>query len=598
MLRLSLLPLCAYVLLAQDGAAIYKTHCAGCHDHPVGRMPPVSALQAMSVTTILAALNDGAMKTQAAGLTQAERSTVAAYLSKMPTTPAVKAAARMCPAGKNVSAAAGAEWSNWGANALNTRFQSARDAGITPAQVPSLQLRWAFDLGEGSTPRSQPAVADGRVLVGGDTKLYALDARSGCTYWAFAAENAVRTGIVIGKARGSNERTAYFGDLKANLYAVSFESGRLLWKTKIDDHFAAMMTGTPALDDGVLYAGVSSYEEVMAADAKYPCCTFRGSVVAVDAATGKQIWKTYTVVADPVNTRGPSGAGVWSTPTVDARTRRIYVATGDNYSGPSTKTSDAVLALDAGTGKMLWSQQATADDIYNSGCDMHVAANCPATHGNDFDFGQPPMLVNLGDGKRALILGQKSALVYAFDPDDNGKPLWNRRIGEGGSLGGIQWGSAAEGDRVYVALSDLRLGGVADPKSPQGYRLVPDPKHGGGLFALRTSDGEVVWSAKPPDCGDRKPCSPAQSAPVSAIPGVVFSGALDGHLRGYASATGAVIWDVDTAREYEAVNGGEAHGGSIDVTGPVIVDGMVYSTSGYGQWGGMPGNVLLAYSAR
>ena len=287
---------------------------------------------------------------------------------------------------------------------------------------------------------------------------------------------------------------------------------------------------------------------------------------------------------------------MWSTPTIDKKMHRIYVATGDNYSTPSTASSDSVLALDASSGKLLWSRQATPDDIYNVGCDAGIESNCAKTHGHDFDFGQPPMLVDLSGGRRELVIGQKSGLVYAFDPDHDGAPLWHRRIAEGGSLGGIQWGSAADQNHVYVAVSDLRISSVPDTKSPQGFRLEPDSKHGGGLFALDAASGVIAWSAAAPVCGDRKPCSPSQSAPVSAIAGVVFSGSLDGHLRGYAAATGKVIWDMDTAREYQAVNGGAARGGSLDVAGPVIAGGMIYTTSGYSQWGGIPGNVLLAYS--
>ena len=294
--------------------------------------------------------------------------------------------------------------------------------------------------------------------------------------------------------------------------------------------------------------------------------------------------------------RGPSGAAVWSTPTFDQKRDRLYVATGDNYSDPPTATSDAVLALDAKTGKLLWSRQATPGDIFNNGCGTPGKANCPSPPGHDFDFGQPPVLVPLANGHRALVIGQKSGFVHAFDPDEDGKPLWSKRLGEGGALGGIMWGSAADHERFYVAVSDVRIKAVPDSSVPQGYRLDLDPGHGGGLFALNPATGDTLWAAKPFACGDRKNCSPAQSAPVSAIPGVVFSGSLDGHLRAYAADTGAVVWDIDTAAEYNTINGQKGRGGSLDVTGPVIAGGILYLTSGYGQWGGLPGNVLLAYS--
>jgi polyvinyl alcohol dehydrogenase (cytochrome) len=293
---------------------------------------------------------------------------------------------------------------------------------------------------------------------------------------------------------------------------------------------------------------------------------------------------------------GPSGAGVWSTPTFDEKAGVLYVATGDNYSEPATKTSDAVLALDAKTGAILWSKQATPNDVFNNGCVTPDKTNCPEAPGKDFDFGQPPILVSLGGGRRALVIGQKSGMVHALDPDREGQILWQTRVGQGGVLGGIQWGSASDGENAYVAVSDLQFAPIADPSSAQGFKLAIDPNHGGGLFALKTATGEKVWSAKPPSCGDRKNCSPAQSAAVTAIPGVVFSGSEDGHLRAYSAATGEVVWDVDTVREYETVNGEKAQGGSLDVAGPVIAGGMLYTISGYGQWGGAPGNVLLAFS--
>jgi polyvinyl alcohol dehydrogenase (cytochrome) len=170
-------------------------------------------------------------------------------------------------------------------------------------------------------------------------------------------------------------------------------------------------------------------------------------------------------------------------------------------------------------------------------------------------------------------------------------------VGTGGPFGGSQWGSASDGRDIYVAISDLGIGAVRDPKSPQGFRLTLDPKKGGGLSALDLKTGKVVWSAKPAVCAPtRTDCSPAQSAAVTAIPGAVFSGAVDGHLRAYSTETGAVLWDTDTNSEFRTVNGEPAHGGSMDAAGPAVVAGTVFVNSGYGQWGGMPGNVMLAFS--
>lgn len=585
--------------LAQDGAAIYKARCAGCHDTPTGRTPPLSALRSMGPKTILQSLESGPMKTQAAGLTNGELYAVVTYLAApvQKSGEAVNSAASFCSA--EPARASGtqqtASWKHWGMDVANTRFQGAAAAGISAEDVPKLKLKWAFGLGEGTAVHSQVAAGDGRVFVANLTgNVYSLDANTGCIRWTFKADAQVRTAVVLGDQ--AKEPAIYFGDQHANAYAINADTGKLLWKTRVGEHFASMLTGSPQFYGGMLYLPISSYEEVLAGSPKYECCTFRGSVVALDAGTGKCIWKTYTIAKSPqptgmskagVQTRGPSGAAVWAAPTIDEKRDVLYVATGDNYSEPATDTSDAVLALDLKSGKLLWSKQLTASDIYNVGLNAK---------GHDFDFGQPPILVSLPNGRRALVIGQKSGIVHALDPDRNGDILWQTRVGEGGPLGGIQWGSAADNENMYVALADPSMKGVADKTASSGYRLELDPNHGGGLFALRLGSGEKVWTAKPASCGDRKHCSPAQSAPVTAIAGAVFSGSVDGHMRAYSTATGQVIWDFDTAREYDVVNGQKASGGSLDHTGPVIAGGMLYITSGYGQWGGMPGNVLLAFS--
>jgi polyvinyl alcohol dehydrogenase (cytochrome) len=599
-----ILALNAGFALAQDGAAIYKQRCASCHDAPVGRVPPVSALRAMDAASISRSLETGPMQTQAAGLTAAERNAVVAYLASPKTAGAAPSSEFLCTA-SDATLSSVSLWTGWGVNLANTRFQDTAAAGITAADVPRLKLKWAFGLGQGTAVRSQPAVADGRLFTADITGLlYALNAKTGCQYWSFKADSPIRSGIAFnGTVAGGP--ALYFGDLKGNAYAVNATSGQLLWKVHAGEHFASMVTGTPLVHGGVAYVPFSSFEEILPPNPKYECCTFRGSVVALDASSGKLLWRTYTIEDAPQPTtksksgtqlHGPSGAGVWSTPTLDEKVGVLYVATGDNYSEPATKTSDAVLALDAKTGKILWSKQVTPNDVFNNGCVTPDKPNCPETAGKDSDFGQPPILISRGGGRRALVIGQKSGMVHALDPDHEGQILWQTRVGQGGYLGGIQWGSASDGENVYAALSDLQFVPVADPSAPQGFKLALNPNHGGGLFALKVATGEKVWSAKPPSCADRKNCSPAQSAAVTAIAGVVFSGSEDGHLRAYSAATGEVIWDADTVREYDTVNGAKARGGSLDVAGPVIAGGMLFVNSGYGQWGGAPGNVLLAFS--
>jgi polyvinyl alcohol dehydrogenase (cytochrome) len=435
------------------------------------------------------------------------------------------------------------------------------------------------------------------LFIGGtDRKVHALDARSGCTLWTFAADAAVRAAISFAQLPGSDQFAIFFGDLRADAYAVNALTGALIWKTKVEEHAAARITGAPTLHSGVLYVPVSSLEEASGSQASYECCTFRGSVTALDAATGKPVWQAYTIPEVPQPTGknargtqlfGPSGAAVWSAPTIDPKRGAIYVATSNSYSNPPAATSDAILAFDLVTGKLLWKQQATPKDAYVVACYSADKTNCPEDHGPDHDFGQSPILVTLRDGKRVLVVAQKSGVVHALDPDDGGKILWQTRIGKGGPLGGSEWGSAADQDRIYVANSDVRF--LRDGTM----RL--DSAQGGGLFGLDLASGKIAMEVPPVPCGDRPKCSPALSAAVSLIPGVVFSGSVSGFLRAYAAIDGKLLWEFDTARDYKAVNGVPAHGGAIDGPGPVIAGGMVYSNSGYGQWSGVAGNVLLAF---
>jgi polyvinyl alcohol dehydrogenase (cytochrome) len=253
------------------------------------------------------------------------------------------------------------------------------------------------------------------------------------------------------------------------------------------------------------------------------------------------------------------------------------------------------------TGEILWTQQTIPNDAHNSSCFPFMDAtqsNCPAEPGSDFDFGASPILATARNGRRILVAAQKSGVVYGLDPANKGKVIWQTRIGKGGSLGGIEWGAAADRQNVYAALSDCDWKTFERTKDGQKKSVVDlDPDKGGGLFALRLTDGHEVWNtATPPACVDREHCSPAQLAAVTAIPGLIFSGSLDGHLRAYSSESGKVVWDYDTVRGFSTVNGVPAHGGSLNGPGAVVVGGMLYVNSGYSRFGEAPGNVLLAFS--
>jgi polyvinyl alcohol dehydrogenase (cytochrome) len=416
-------------------------------------------------------------------------------------------------------------------------------------------------------------------------------------YWSVKTQAAVRSAVSVGRA-SNGMLMAYFGDFSATVYGVDASTGKVLWKTKLDEHPLAKISSSATLHEGRLYVGVASGEENEAAKPTYECCTFRGSVVALDGATGRQIWKTYMVPDAPVRTGtnprgtqrwGSSGAAIWSSPTVDPRLRAIYVATGNNYSPPATPTSDAVVALEIDSGKIRWTRQLVKDDTWNTACPPRAAdhANCPDLEDPDFDFGSSPMLVELAGGRRMLVAGQKSGLVYGIEPE-RGMVLWEQRVGRGGTQGGVLWGPAADTGAAYVAVSDAtRVGATNDF----------DPKLGGGLVAIDLITGQKRWSAPALPCREMdKSCSPAQAAAVSVIPGVVFSGSADGHLRAYSTRDGKILWDYDTVREYATVNGIKGKGGTINNGGPAIAGGMVFTNSGYNHITGMyPGNVLLAF---
>ena len=609
---LLLLPAWADAAGEEDGASVYRDHCAQCHEAGVARAPSTAALKQMSPDRIGTALVVGSMSTQGRDLTGVQLKSVVRFLAGAPAAREAPLADARCPDASPIpeDAATQPHWNGWGVDLAQHRFQLEAMAKLSAEDVPRLKLKWAFGLPGETSAAAQPTVFGGRLFVGSDSgKVYALDAKTGCIRWVFDADLKVRTAITIGPSpRGW---TAFFGNVRADAFAVDAETGTLRWKTRVAEHPAAMVRGAPALAGAVLYVPTSSAEEVLATNSAYPCCTFRGGVTALDAESGKLLWHSYAIAAAPEPVRkseagtqlwGPSGAGIWSSPTVDLKQQMVYVTTGDSYSDPAGDASDAFVAFRLATGERAWVRQMTAGDAYTVGCVLPKPVNCPQAKGPDFDFGSSPILVELANGKRALIAGQKSGMVHAIDPDREGAILWQTRVGRGSSLGGVQWGSAVDGDHVYVAVSDLVLRDV--PAETQGaqkgafggrsFRL--DPTAGGGLFALSLETGEVVWHTPHPGCGDVPGCSPAQSAAVTAIPGVVFSGGLDGHLRAYAAKTGAIVWDVDTKQAYEAVNRLPAHGGSLDGPGAVVVDGMLYVNSGYVNFGTTPGNVLLAFS--
>ena len=579
-----------------SGEAVYQQRCAGCHDSGSQRVPPREELKKFSVARILRTMDFGVMNNIASKLRQEEREAVAAYLGVPGDFGLPPATAYCSERNVKLTGRGKTQWNGWSPNTTNTRYQSVDAAGLTFAEVPRLKLKWAYGFDGDIIAFSQPTILDGQLFVGSASGLVqALDAASGCIRWVFQATGPVRSALLA--APLGDKHAILFGDSIGWFYSIEAETGRLLWKKRPEPHEATRLTGAPLAYQGTVFIPVASWEESRTTNPEYPCCTFRGSVVALRIKDGSQIWKTYTIAEKAKQTGknewGPSGAGIWSAPTLDAKRGALYVSTGDNYSAPATPLSDAVLALELATGKIVWSKQTTPGDVWNTLCS--TKGNCP---GPDFDYGASVILDKLDNGRDVLLAGQKSGVVYALDPDRKGEIVWQVRVGQGGTNGGVQWGMASDGHQVYAATSDVTRSQAsnADPLDPRPQ--FADPKVGGGLTALRLSTGEKVWFAPPVVCGPAaKPgCSPAQSQAVTVIPGVVFSGSLDGHLRAYSAEEGKVIWDFDTVRDYETVNHVRATGGSLNGPGAVVVGGMLFVNSGYARLGSIPGNVLLAFS--
>jgi polyvinyl alcohol dehydrogenase (cytochrome) len=584
---------------APSGEAVYKTRCAACHDNADGRTPSRQVLQGMTPSRILRTLDFGAMMTIAYTLRRDEREAVSRFLGKPGPEPSPRPEAYCADRSVTLGDVSAASWNGWSPTRDNRRFVPASLAGLTAEQVPRLRLKWAFGFDGDISAFAQPTIIGRQVFVGSAAgTVYALRADTGCIQWTFQANGPIRSAIVATPFDGGHRLV--FGDLTGWLYAIDAANGRQIWRVRPEEHEAVRLSAPPIIHEDLVIVPVASWEESRALNPDYPCCTFRGSVTALRLSDGSNVWKRYMVPTAAartgktpagVETFGPSGVGIWGSPTVDAARRRLYVTTGNNYSLPATTMSDAVVALDLDSGAIVWSHQALPNDVYNSACSLTPkAAGCPEGSGPDYDFGAPAILVTTSTGRDLLLAGQKAGIVWALDPDRNGAVVWQSRVSKGGINGGVQWGMASDGQRVYAATSDVVITRTATSRSV-------DPTAGGGVTALRVTDGSVEWHAEPAPCAGRVNCSPAQLAAVTAIPGVVFSGSLDGHLRAHSATDGKVLWDYDTVRDYQTVNGVKASGGAIDGPGPVIANGMVLVNSGYTRFGGIAGNVLLAFAA-
>lgn len=570
-----------------SGSDVYVKACQSCHDVAGTRAPTRDVMKRMPASAILRSMENGVMLFQTTQLTREEKVAVAEYIAGRKLGEEVAApAAGFCSGapGKFEFDPKTPHWMGWSADAGNGRFQSAAFAKLTAEDLPKLKLKWALGFPGDRMSYAQPAIAGGRLFTGSAAgKVYSADAKTGCLHWIFQAEDSVRAGIQLAKLK-SGKWTAFLGDGLTNVYALDAATGKQLWKSSVNPMPYCRVTGAPAISGGRLFVPTSCPEDVGAMNPKHECCRSRGSVAALDLENGRILWQTFTtdeprkttVSKAGVQQWGPSGASIWGAVTVDPERKLVYAGTGNNHSNPATATSDAVLAFDMATGKIAWSTQLwPGGDAWNMAC--NAGPNCPEKAGPDFDIGTAPML-RKGNGKRLLLVGQKSGQLTALDPDDGGRIAWKAQPAKGGKLGGIEWGGAADEEVSYIPVSDLG-----------------DRRGAGGVRAVRLRDGEILWSAPGVPCGDRRPCVVGNPGAATVIPGVVFAGAMDGILRAYNAKDGKVIWEYDTVRDFETVNGITARGGSLNGPGVTVVDGILYVNSGYGMWGGAPGNVLLAF---
>jgi polyvinyl alcohol dehydrogenase (cytochrome) len=576
------------------GAVLFENQCASCHGNPNSSKPAPEILSLWKMTAeAIYAARTKAPHTALTGVTDADFNEVAFYLGRRRPDIAkiadAKSMVNQCPGNSPIGDLSSKPlWNGWGNDVSNARFQSAKGAGLTASQIPNLKLKWAFGFPGAEEVYGQPTVAGGRVFVGVDTgAVYSLDAETGCVYWSYQADAGVRTAVSIApiKGKGATKFGIYFGDIRANMYMLDAATGKEIWKVKVEDHPVAKITGAPMLYEDRLYVPVSSQEERSAGwSTVYPCCTFRGSVVALDAANGHTIWKTYPVqdppkptnkLANSVQQYGPNGGAIWSTPTLDVKNHAIYVGTGDAYTKPVSPNTDAIMALDMKTGKVIWSVQDTQQDAWLSGCGGEIKSeNClpPSEIGPDYDFGASPILKTLPNGHRILVAGQKSGMVWGHDPDRDGTVVWKAQLVKKLALGMITFGGAADDQNAYFGL---RTGAVA---------------------AVKMDTGEEKWSTPiPPPPG---PGPKGETAAITAIPGAIFSGGWDGMLRAFSTDDGHLIWEYNMIRDYDTVNHVPAKGGSMAAAGPTVAGGMLFVGSGYVFTAGTPGNALLVFAAQ
>lgn len=588
------------------GKPLYDRHCAACHDNPVEtKSVPFATLRGMRHGTLHYALTQGKMKLQAAPMNEREVGQLLDFIAGRQTLDESWIARMQCPAPRARFNPRGTPVvSHFGFGEGNHRALSRAQSGLATEDFKDLELAWALAFPGVTTMRAQPAIVGNTLFlsVGENARLFALDISGPqpCIQWTYTAEVPLRSGIGYGVMPRSKRPVIVFNDVATRVHLVDATTGKLLWKTHIGLYDLSNATGTPVIHGDRVYAPLSASEINIGGDDRHECCKTHGAFHALDLATGRKLWTYHTMEeARPVRDRGdgkmmwgPSGAPIWTSPLLDAKRGLIYVGTGEATSAPAAPTTDSILALDMKTGALRWKFQATPDDIFLTACMRNPKAlNCPR-EGRllDHDFGATAVMARRADGRDLLVAGQKSGMLWALDPD-TGERVWNREFGKGSPIGGIHWGIAFDGERVFAPIHLF--------PGPDGV----DPNQRAGLHAVRADDGQVLWSFEPQaDCSpERQQRLPncrqvGQTGAPTVIDGAVLQGGADGYLRAFDRVTGQLLWQTDTAVPYQGLNGVAGHGGAIDNASIVAANGYLFLNSGYGLMGGMrAGNVFLAY---
>jgi polyvinyl alcohol dehydrogenase (cytochrome) len=586
------------------GRAVYEQRCAACHANPQGtRAPTLQSLQRMSAQTLRYTLTQGVMQPQASGMAAADLDALISFLAA-PANPNLAWAEKMrCTADRAaVDVNAVPISASFGIDPKSHRRLSAQQAGLTTKDMARLEVKWALGFPDVTALRSQIAVVGSTLFlaVGQSARVYALDADTGCVKWTYVSETPLRTSITFAALGKSGRKALLVGGEDARLHAIDARSGERIWVRDVRVFDRSRTTAAPLVHGDRIIVALSNAEASRAANDNFECCRTHGAVVALDANTGERLWVAHTtegailqgVNATGVPRWGPSGAPIWATPTIDVQRNLVYVATGENFSLPATKTSDAILAIDLDSGAIKWSFQGTPRDAWNSSCGTERSgANCPPEEESireDWDFGGSVVLTKTSGGKDILLAGQKSGHVWALDPDADGKLLWSRRIGYGTTLGGVHWGVAVDDTRVFVPIND----------SVRPNRFSKDPMP--GLYALSIDDGSMLWSFRAePDCSPKRAQHAKQcgnfyglSSPPLVVDSAVVTSSVDGKLRIFDAASGKLLFSDDTIRAFKTINGVAGHGGQIDNGAFIAANGTLFVQSGYGS---TPGNVLIAY---